>query len=468
MTASGMLTSLVVARWSVTETLMLLVLGAAILLGGSPNAPGWRLALILLLASLLLAWSLGRGGWTAFRQLPGLTQLFLICVPLLWILHLVPLPPAVWAMLPGRELPARIFELIGTSGHFHPLSVMPRHTLFGLVTLLPAMALFVAALTLDQRGRNRMVAGFLVLAALSILVGLVQLTSNGAVFNFYDTAHRRNMLGFFANRNHQGLLLAMTGVFAAVFIRAIIRDNRAALASSALVSLVLITAAVGTLSRAGLALSLLGLLLIHLIIYSGGLSRARYALIGIAALVVIGVLYGISLNPVVEQAITRYGDVAEDGRWEVWQMSMPLIGQYFPWGSGMGTYAESYRVIERLDDVDTSYLNHFHNDYLELLAEAGLPGVVLLALFGLVAAQRLAALRKAGWGAGTYALPSALAIGLTGLHSIVDYPLRTQALAVLFGLFLAFFFGSQRASPDVFTTGRYRSGPAHKQHRGER
>jgi len=444
MTASGTFAGLVKARWSLTEVLMLMALAAAFVLGGSPNEPGLALLTILILSSALLAWALGQGAWQAFRQLPGLAQIALLSMPLLWMVHLVPLPPGLWGLLPGRELPARIFELIGTSDRFHPLSVMPRNTLFGLATLLPAIALFAAALLLDERGRHRLVAGFLVLVAISVVVGLVQLSSRGAIFNFYDTGHRRNLLGFFANRNHQGLMLAMSGVFFAVFLRCAIRDSRIALGASALVSLMLITAAVGSLSRAGLALTLTGLVCIHLYVFAGHLSRSRYLMIAAAFLAVIAILYSISLNPVVDRAITRYGDVGDDGRWEIWRLSMPLVSQYFPWGSGLGTFVESYQAIEQLDVVDTSYLNHAHNDYLEWLAEAGVPGVLVLVLMGAMLVQRLAALRARGWTSSVYAVPACLVIGLAALHSIVDYPLRTQSIAAVFGLSLALFLSWPR------------------------
>lgn len=433
--------------WGVHEILLLLVLVAAVVFGGAPNGPGWRMAIILLLSSALMAWALGQGAWAAFRRLPRLTQGVLISIPLLWVVHLVPLPSGLWAMLPGREVPRQIFELTGTAGGFHPLSVMPRHTLFGLVTLLPACAVFAGALCLDERGRNRMVVAVLALVLLAVLVGLVQLASQGGSFNFYNTGHRRYLIGFFANRNHQGLLLAMGGVFAVFAIHTMLRGGRNLLAFSVLASLALITAAVGSLSRSGLMLTLGGLAAAHLLIYASRLAGKRLMVAGGGALGGLALLYTLSLSPVVERILARYDTVAEDGRWEIWQNAMPLIDQYFPWGSGMGSFAASYRLIEPLEHVDTSYLNHFHNDYLEWLAEAGLPGLVILLLLGLVFVRRVVALRAMGWWYSAFAVASALALVQIALHSIVDYPLRTQAIAVLAGLFLAFFLVDCRVTP---------------------
>src|SRR3546814_7627447 len=72
--------------------------------------------------------------------------------------------------------------------------------------LLPPYAAFFAASLLDDRARERCVGLFLALVVLSVLVGVIQVGSAGATFNFYDSAHRGNLIGFFANRNHEGVV----------------------------------------------------------------------------------------------------------------------------------------------------------------------------------------------------------------------------------------------------------------------
>src|SRR3546814_15933259 len=79
--------------------------------------------------------------------------------------------------------------------------------------LLPPYAAFFAASLLDDRGRQRCVGLFLALVVLSVLVGVIQVGSAGGALNFYNSAHRGNLIGFFANRNHEGVVLAITAVF---------------------------------------------------------------------------------------------------------------------------------------------------------------------------------------------------------------------------------------------------------------
>ncbi len=430
-------------RWSVTEILLALTLAAAILFGGTAKMPVVSISLIFVTSSALAAWVMSHGAVRAFSALPLLTRVFLLLVPLLWLVQLIPLPPTIWGMLPGRDLPTRIFELLGTEDEFHPLSLTPYQTFFRLVMLLPPAAVFAAALTLDKRGRERCIAIVVALAALSIVVGLLQVTSRGALLNFYNSDHHKNLVGFFTNRNHQGLFIAITGAFAVDLIHRRLADPRKALATALIIAMMFFTAAVGTLSRAGLTLTSVGLSTIGLLLFAHNWSRQRYFRVGIALLAVPTAFYALSFNPVVERTLARFGDVSDDGRWEIWKLSFPLLRQYMPWGSGFGSFVDSYRVIEQLGDVVPKYVNHAHNDYLEFVIEAGVPAIVLLGLFALAMIRAGGAVGRAGSNRAAFSLSAGLAIGLAAAHSIVDYPLRTTAIASLFALAMAFFMSDQ-------------------------
>lgn len=459
MTNPGSLFARSGVRWSVTEVLLALTLAAAILLGGTARMPVVSVSLIFLTSSALAAWAMTHGAVRAFSTLPLLTRVFLLLVPSLWLVQLIPLPPAIWGALPGREVPKRIFELLGTDDDFHPLSLTPWQTLFRLVMLLPPAAVFAAALTLDRQGRERCVAIVLALAAVSILVGLLQVTSRGALLNFYNSDHHKNLVGFFTNRNHQGLFIAIAGILAVEMVHRRFADPRKALATALILSMMFIAAAVGTLSRAGLTLTFVGLSAICLMLFASNWSRQRFVRVGLALLTVPTVLFALSFNPVVERTLARFGDVSGDGRWEIWKMSFPLLREYMPWGSGFGSFVDSYRVIERLDDVIPKYVNHAHNDYLEFVIEAGVPAIGLLGLFAAVMIRAAGAVGRAGSKRAAFSLSAGLAIGLAAAHSIVDYPLRTTALATLFAMAMAFFMAKQTSGRSGRQSPGSKSGP---------
>jgi hypothetical protein len=107
---------------------------------------------------------------------------------------------------------------------------------------------------------------------------------------------------------------------------------------------------------------------------------------------------------------------------------------YGPVGTGLGSFDPVYRTVEPESAASTTFLNHAHDDYLELWLETGLVGVALLIAFfywygraswrAWVSERRLvgASLGRAG----------STVAALLLAHSIVDYPLRTTALAVVF------------------------------------
>jgi len=77
------------------------------------------------------------------------------------------------------------------------------------VAALPPLAVFLCCLLLRQPQFYALFGLVFGLILLSLVVGSLQFTSGGNVFDFFNSSHRSNLLGFFANRNHQGLMLAI-------------------------------------------------------------------------------------------------------------------------------------------------------------------------------------------------------------------------------------------------------------------
>lgn len=113
---------------------------------------------------------------------------------------------------------------------------------------------------------------------------------------------------------------------------------------------------------------------------------------------------------------------------------------YFPFGSGVGSFAEVYQVAEKAAQLRDDYVNHAHNDYLEIIMTAGLPGlaflIVLLVLY-LIGAYRALVRKDLSNEIRQYRLLGYAAIFLVLLASVVDYPLRVPAIACLM-VFVAF------------------------------
>jgi len=95
-----------------------------------------------------------------------------------------------------------------------------------------------------------------------------------------------------------------------------------------------------------------------------------------------------------------------------------------PWsGFGLGTFETVYPAFASFDLG--LVVDHAHNDWLEWLAEGGL--VLFLSMLSLALLCAGPAIRS-GW---------ALGVPVVFLHSLVDFPLQTPAVAGLFFVLLA-------------------------------
>jgi O-antigen ligase len=137
-----------------------------------------------------------------------------------------------------------------------------------------------------------------------------------------------------------------------------------------------------------------------------------------------------------------------DSRVAMWTTTYSAIQESFPVGTGLGSFEQVYRQFENPVQVTSAYVNHAHNDYLELVLELGLPGAALIALFlawwGIVTARI--------WNS-QFATPAAraatIATAAVLVHSIVDFPLRTAAISSIFGACLGLMAQHSRAGVQV-------------------
>jgi O-antigen ligase len=117
-----------------------------------------------------------------------------------------------------------------------------------------------------------------------------------------------------------------------------------------------------------------------------------------------------------------------------------------PFGSGLGSFRDVYPLYERAAQVTSTYAIHAHNDYAELALELGVSGVVLIMLFVGWWSWRVWSVWRSSE-AGLFARAAAVASGALLVHSFVDFPLRTAALAGCFGICTALLAGSGMTPP---------------------
>jgi O-antigen ligase len=153
------------------------------------------------------------------------------------------------------------------------------------------------------------------------------------------------------------------------------------------------------------------------------MPRAQLVQIAGAALAVAA----FGLGPIADRfAPQEHGEI----RFEAWPHVLAAADGFLPFGSGLGSFDRVYQSVEPLNLVAVEYLNHAHNEYLELWLETGWVGAAIFGLFVVwLAASIVRAWRSGGDG---LARGAGAAILLLMAASVVDYPLRTEALVVLF------------------------------------
>lgn len=422
-------------RWVIAWTLVMAT--ALVLGGGSALFPTVRMQgqLICVLVLAVALWRADAG-----RDMPrSVAPLWMLgALALLFVGHLVPLPPALWEMLPGRNIVADGDRLLFGAARWRPVSIDPDATLQSALTLVPPIALFVAAWRGSERRLHALVAGIVFAAGLSLLLALIQVATRGAPETYiYPTLHMGLPTGIFANRNHQGALFVIVAPFAAALVRRYAPPGPRALI---LAGAALALCAMGTLltgSRTAAALLPVGLAGAILILMPPVPPRRRVVIgAGLAVLSAAAILLAVALGG---DALGALGDRAtplDDVRFRFWPAVVDAGVATLPLGTGIGTFRPAYDMYEPRHLVAPLYVAHAHNDYLEILLEAGIPGLLLVTAFAAWAILAGAQVWRAGSMDRLRPLGQAAAVAIVVmlLHSLADYPLRTAALSAVTGL----------------------------------
>jgi O-antigen ligase len=189
-------------------------------------------------------------------------------------------------------------------------------------------------------------------------------------------------------------------------------------------------AVVATQSRTGVALLPLALGG-ALVIWIGDLRDGRiWAGCGILALLALLGYAILRLTPVGHHLLGRFSEVSDDSRSAVWRGTWSAIETFWPVGSGAGGFVPVYKMFEDLDSVTDAWVNHAHNEYLELLLDTGLIGAALFVAYAILAP--LALLHDTPPVSRSQRYVGVCAILILMAHSLTDYPLRTFTLLAVF------------------------------------
>ena len=174
--------------------------------------------------------------------------------------------------------------------------------------------------------------------------------------------------------------------------------------------------------------------------------KAALSLLLVAAAVGGAVFVGgdTSLTRISESAASE--DVTSS-RTQIWSVTLKVIAQNFPFGAGIGAFPQAYTQFDNAGGYER--VEQAHNDYLQIVADAGVVGAIIgiLFLFWLFrdGIRNSAVLNKFRRGTAVGAFAGCFAILI---HSLFDFVLHITAISVMFLSLTAILVASGREYED--------------------
>jgi len=396
----------VAERWLFDAATILAIGGVTAAIGGRHPIGQALLTLSAILAVvswLVHAWHTGR---VSIRS--GIADWLLLAGLGLAFLQIVPLPaPAIDAVSPhlARLLPA-CAEGASEGMPWRTISLAPDQTLTGLLILF-AQAVYVWVLAQRIHGPDEMERLLRVVAGTTVglaVLGIAQyLCGNGRFLWFYEPAFGAAggvVKGTFTNRNHFAGFLAIGFGAVAWWVLAdgVLDSARGSrrpspasrspgsaetrmLLGFAAMAVVAFAAAL-SLSRGGtLALSLAATFTIGILLRSGAIGRTT-ALGMLAVGCLLAAALAIHGSADVGSRLSTLLDEQElaEGfsRLEVWKAAIRALAAFPVLGTGVGSHADVSPIF--MPPTGDVVFTHAESSYLTLCVEAGLPGLLLIAL----------------------------------------------------------------------------------------
>jgi O-antigen ligase len=453
---------------------------AALLLGGGTRGGFLSDALLQLLAIPLLLLSASRLSDLFWRRGAKLRQvrfelIFCLALVLVPLIQLVPLPPPLWTLLPHREPLIASFDGLGhgLSGDglpWLPISVSPNATWLSVMALLPTLAVFSGTILLGYRERRLLSLAVVAFGIVSSFLGLLQIAQGPASrLRFFAATNLTEAVGFFANRNHFAAFLYVVLLFAAVwavdvgFAVGPWRDRRifearsiVTITASFLAIVILLAAEAMARSRAGMILTMISLAGVYGLVLTDRRRRTLSATPLNFLFAAAGTAFILVVQFALYRVLARFNaDQLDDARLQFARTTIEAAWAYMPFGAGMGTFVPVYGMFEKPQDLFAhAYVNHAHDDILELWLETGIFGIALVGAFATWFVSRAVKIWRYGSvGANEFdrslSRAATIAVALIVTHSFLDYPLRTAAMTAILafacGLMVETLAGDTRA-----------------------
>ncbi len=392
----------------------------------------------LVITLVIIFWAIDAFASRALRFNKSLLQIPILAVSVYALIQIIPF--------------GSLAEVGGVSGIPRTISLDPFWTKVYALHFF-ALFVFLAALLAFIDSANRLkklvwlitIFGFL----FSFFAILQAVLSPEKIYGLYDAVNK-NPFGSFVNRHNFAAFIEMAIAvpLGMMFVGAVQKDRRLLFITAiGLMGVALVLSG----SRGGLVALLAEVCFLVILttktknynqfVLKIGLSAALVAIIIVGAILVGG-----------ESSLTRISetvgsDNVTSGRTEIWNVTLQIIKNNLPFGVGIGAYSVAYTPYDTYNGL--ARVEQAHNDYLQVLTDAGLVGLLIGAVFlfllfktGLKNINTKNTFRR---GVAVGALAGCFAVLV---HSFFDFVLHTTAISVLFLTLTALVVASGRSYAD--------------------
>lgn len=377
--------------------------------------------------------------------------------------YLVPMPEGIFGLSEGSKQLAAIRAEAGITEDALPLALAPEVALQSFFFLFAPLAVILFMIQLNRADLKRTLPLLITIGAVSSIIGVLQFVAGAySPFYLYRITNYGIAVGLFANRNHAAVFLACQLPILATFVAvqaantpkySKMRTPIAIALASILILLILISG-----SRSGALTAVVGLLGGGLLYASANQTSRRSAkkplIISALAIAFACCLVAIAILASRADAIDRIFQAKNDGygRVDYWASSISLFWQYFPLGTGPGSFAPVFQKDEPLSLLGSLYLNRLHNDWLETGLTFGVPGIAILLCGVVYFLQRSYVLWFRMDGTRTTVSrgrTASIILTILGLGCVSDYPLRNPAMMCFAVLALYWFVEARHLQPVI-------------------
>ena len=385
--------------------------------------------------------------------------LALLCLNLVWLLLQCAPLPLPWL----QTISPTAFSLYSQTGVDYASISLDRSTTWYQFQVAAYLLIFfsVSLYLIDSKRKLTWLVYVILFSALMQTMYGAMMVLSGIEHSFFISkadlhSHIGSATGTFTNRDHLAGYLEMALALGIGFMLTMLSNSsirprnwrqrlrqisELLLGPKARLRLVLVLLCAGlvlTQSRGGNLAFFISLGVAGIIFLLLAREKPRATIIFLSSLIILDIIVMGSFIGV-SKVMTRLGEttlITED-RDDVYLATYPMIKDYFISGIGAGNYFNAFPSY-KIPELSGNW-NHAHNDYLEIMAEQGVIGFILLAgvvLFSIYTAIKVFRKRRYPFALG---MSFAALMGTIALliHSALDFNLQILANSSMFMIILA-------------------------------